>query len=312
MLYLSDLFFQHKIFRFIYYLMATTIDPKRDVWNAIITEHKNEENEMKEGEHRHYLFVGSQLSGKSTVINLYFSNREVPQPTIAINYHSSYIKHEGNEYSLHFWELGSGTKLEKLIDTIITKDAISNLTIFICFDLERASSLLELNDWIGIVERRFSNKNVETFLLGTRYDIFSKKDPSDKLEVVTALRAMAIRINAGIIFYSNSDSKLIKRFKDVIRKLSTKSEDDHVETVLQHTAPVLFFPGDDNEAGDKEIIIPFIRKLEDMKYKEESNNQAQRYDVYSNDFQEKTIDDTRIQKEKELEDRLRKLRANLR
>ena len=151
-------------------MASKNVDPKRDIWGALI----NESNTNKEilSTDKHFLFVGGQKSGKSSLQCQFFSRREEPQPTIAISYQSSTIKHDEKEVQLHFWEIGSGTDLQEILGTIFSKVEIPNLTIFISFEIGNANSILTSIDWGEIITSKFNFKNQSTFFVGTFYDKF--------------------------------------------------------------------------------------------------------------------------------------------
>ena len=88
------------------------VDPKRDIWGALINENKD----TKSNDDKHFLFVGAQKSGKTTIQNKFFSRRENPNSTLAIVYQNCQIRNNNRDFSLHFWEIGSGTKFEPIID----------------------------------------------------------------------------------------------------------------------------------------------------------------------------------------------------
>ena len=286
--------------------MATkNVDPSRDIWGALINESDSNKQTLSTG--KHFLFVGGVKSGKTSLQCQFFSRREEPQPTIAISYQSSAIKHDEKEVQLHFWEIGSGTDLQNILDTIVSSNDIPNLSIFISFEIDNANSVLSAVDWAEIVQSRFNFKNQSTFFVGTFYDKFNDKDPSEKANTVQALRAIASKYHSGLIFTSMKDDSLCNRFRNLVRILA--AGDAHPpENVTQHTSPVFIWPGTDQEAGGNEVISPFLRQ---MKTLQTGDANLGKEPALGAKFASAEIDDLLNQKERELDEKLRTLRANL-
>ena len=285
--------------------MAKNVDPRRDIWAALI----NESGTNKEilSTDKHFLFVGGAKSGKSSLQCQFFSRREEPQPTIAVAYQSTTIKSHEKEVQLHFWEIGSGTDLQEILGTIVSKGDVPNLSIFISFEIDNPNSVLSAIDWGEIITSRFGFKNQSTFFVGTFYDKFMDKDPSEKATVVQAMRAVASKYHAGLVFTSMNDDALCNRFRNLVRTLAA-GDQPSTENVTQHTSAVFIWPETDNEAGGNEVISPFVRE---MKAQQTADKSQAKEVALSAKFASQEIDDLLNQKERELDEKLRTLRANL-
>lgn len=284
------------------------VDPKRDIWGALINEKAASLQTGNNGE-KHFLFLGSEKCGKSCLQNQFFSRRDEPPPTLALSYQSASIRNNDKEIVLHFWEIGSGTKLEQLVGTIVTKETLKDFNVFITFNVDKTSSILTAIDWAEKLISKFAYKNQSIFFVGTFYDAFESKDPSAKINIVQGLRAIASKYHAGLIFTSYKDDDLANRFKNLVRQLAI-GEKLTGEIVTAHISPVFILPDSDTECGGNEIISPFIRQLKNAPPDEEDQNTS-KDDPVGAKFAEKEIDELLDTRERELEDKLRTLRANI-
>lgn len=241
-----------------------TVDPKRDIWGALINEHKNAPQESKCAD-KHFLFVGAQTSGKSSLINLYFSRRAEPQSTIAAEYQSAQLRVNDSEITLNFWEIGSGTTLTELLDAIVEDDTVPNFNIFICCDLENPDTLFTAYNWIDTINNKFNLKNQSTFLIGTRYDKFCERDPAERISTCKTLRAIASYGHAGIMFTSTRNDQLVTKFKALIKELAFPSDKPH-EVDLNNSHPLYVWPNEDTETVGNKALIDF-RKEKDEYFK---------------------------------------------
>ncbi|EAX91678.1 hypothetical protein TVAG_277480 [Trichomonas vaginalis G3] len=284
------------------------VDPKRDIWGALINE---KASSLKSGvnEEKHFLFVGSEKSGKSCLQNQFFSRRDEPPETLALSYQSASVRQDDKEVVLHFWEIGSGTKLDQLINTIVTKETLKDFNAFICFNVNKPSSILTAIDWAENLISKFAYKSQSIYFIGTFYDTFESNDPSQKINTVQGLRAIASKYHAGLIFTSYKDDNLANRFKGLIRQLAL-GETPTGEIITQHISPVFILPDSDKECGGNEIISPYVRQLKSAPPDDDAQA-ASKDDPTSSKFAEKEIDELAETKERELEEKLRTLRANI-
>ena len=269
-----------------------SVDPKRDIWGALINENKDNKKSLTND--KHFLFVGGQKSGKTSLQYQFFSRREDTQPTIAVSYQSSLMKHEEKEIQLHLWEIGSGTSLEQLLNVIITDNEIPNLTIFIAFEMDRPSSILDAIEWGGIIQNHFGVKVKNVYFIGTFYDKFLKNESMQKLNVLQGMRAVANKYHAGLMYTSYKDDSLCNKFRSLVRAIACGEND-----------PITADP----DAGGNEIISPFVRQAKALAAEEEKESVKE--EAFSAKFASTDIDDDLAAKDRELDEKLRVLRANL-
>jgi dynein light intermediate chain 2 len=126
----------------------TARDDFEDLWTLAEEEkRKNEEKQTQESNKQsietHVLFIGSQNSGKTTLILQFLDREEPPKPTIALEYTYGRRPKGINMAKdvTHLWELGGGTMLSKLISVPITPETISNVSVIIVLDLSKPEEL---------------------------------------------------------------------------------------------------------------------------------------------------------------------------
>ncbi|KAH0794539.1 cytoplasmic dynein 2 light intermediate chain 1 [Histomonas meleagridis] len=229
-----------------------------DVWGELIKNSSITQPDLGASE-PNFLFVGSERSGKTTLQNIFFNKADdQPHPTLALSYQSCTVKVSGHSHTLHFWELGGGLQLDRILDTIISESSKPNFLIFICINLTNSSSILDGLSWADLITSRFGNNRRSVFFACTHYDLFDLRDPNEKEIINNGIRSIASQQNFGIIYTSNKQSELCTRFKDIIKfigiaksKLRQKSFD----------SPLLISPGEDKESIDNRDAISALMKL---------------------------------------------------
>ena len=294
--------------------MATKIDPRRDIWGALIGEAQASTTSLGSKD-KHFLFVGSEKCGKSSLQNSFFGRSDEPPATLALGYQSCLLHSQDCDQLLHFWELGAGKGLEKILDTIVTKDNMPNFVIFICFNLTKASTIVEATEWLPLVMRRFKSGCLNAFLVGTHYDKFEDRDPSQKAVILNGLRALGYQYGAGVLTYSSKIDALASRFKTLVKALAMPGV-KRPEKVTTHLLPMLIYRGEDDEHGGSDIANKFLSTIKDEAEKEKEKNLeasgTPETDVSKAPiFAEEEIDKLIQTKERDLEDRLRALRATI-
>ncbi|OHT03150.1 hypothetical protein TRFO_06815 [Tritrichomonas foetus] len=231
-----------------------------DIWGTQINESPYKKQEFGAGD-PNMLFVGSEKSGKTSLLNIFFKRQEEPHPTLALTYQSCGVKVAGRPITLHAWELGGGLQLESILDTIVTENTQNGFLIFICLDLSSASSIIDAVDWAERVDSRFAEKRRAVFFIGTHYDVFEGKDPHEKEIIVKGLRAVAAQHNAGICFTSTKHENLKARFKNIIKyvgianaKIKEKEDDN--------SKPIIFGPGEDSDSkNDNDSVAAMMNQM---------------------------------------------------
>lgn len=294
--------------------MTTKIDPRRDIWGALIAEAQSATTAVTSKD-KNFLFVGSEKCGKSSLQNGFFGRSDEPPATLALGYQSCLIHTQDSDQMVHFWELGAGQKLEKILDTIVTKDNAANFAIFICFNLVRYSTMVEATEWLPLVMRRFKAGCLNAFLVGTHYDKFEDKDPSQKAVILNGLRALGYQYGAGVLTYSSKIDGLMLRFKSLVKALAVPGM-KRPEKVTTHLLPMLIYRGEDDEHGSSDVANKFLSFIKEEASKETAKvleeTGTPEVDITKNPlFAEEEIDKLIQTRERDLEDRLRALRASI-
>jgi energy-coupling factor transporter ATP-binding protein EcfA2 len=292
-----------------------TIDPRRDIWGALISEQASSTPKATSSEH-HLLFVGSEGCGKTTLQNSFFGRTEDGSTTLALSYQSCSIglgsSSDASERCLHFWELGGGSKLEKLLNTIITPENQVRFSVFICVDLSRPKSIQTAVELTPLVMNRLKNASKPGFFVGTHYEGFEPEDPSYKSQIIGGLRGVGRQYGLGLVVFSPKVDSLISRFRALINSI-VRPDAKRPETVVSHTGPTLVYGNSDDDVGGGAEAVVRLRKLLQSSDSGEAEKTAPGLQDPAKDemFGEEDIDKLVQVKERELEDKLRILRATL-
>ena len=276
-----------------------------DIWGQFINDSPYKPTVFGAGD-PNILFVGSEKSGKTSILNEYLSLQENVQETLALTYHNKGIEINGDMTPLHVWELGGGLQLESILDTVVNESTQSNFLIFICLDLSSASSIIDAVDWIERIDARFGDKKRGVFFIGTHYDQFEGKDSREKEIIVRGLRAIAAQHNAGILFCSIKDSDLDKKIGNIVNLVFNNL--NIKDKVNSNSQPIIICPGDDNDyKNDSDSVSTMMNTMsqeaanEHHKSPRESLSPAE-----GKNFQETEIDQIYKARKTELTDQIKK------
>lgn len=115
-----------------------------DIFALAIKERDGRGKEKVADEERSILIAGSKEGGKSSII-LRFLDRlqDVPKPTMALEYTFARKPHTNNvgKDIVHLWELGGGTFLTKMVDSVINASTLRQLSCVIVVDLSKPREL---------------------------------------------------------------------------------------------------------------------------------------------------------------------------
>ena len=271
----------------------------KDLWENLILDNTMVIKEFG-ADDTHLLFVGGDLSGKTTLQSSFFGKNVTP--IFPLSYHSCGIKITDREMLIHVWELSGGVQLEPMLSGVVSKANQSGFIIFICFNLTKPSSILEGLEWLELVRARFKDSRRAVFLTGTHYDIFEQQSPSDKQIIVNGLRSIAYQKNTGIIFTSNKNQLLVNRFKNVVKYIglmNTQIKEHFVES----SSPVIIGPDSDEalESANDDYAT-FINKVNEDASNEKRENKANQSKNPINDpnLAEEEIDSLYMAKKLEL------------
>lgn len=239
---------------------VNVVDPHKDLWGSRLSKEPTKPKMYGAGKPQ-FIFVGSQGSGKTALINtvldtLSDSRKRQNEPTVALSYLPVELKSivNGKEYKklVHFWELGGGMDFEQILDAIATQDLMKKCVIFVCFDLSKPTSILDAFGWIDMLEGRFK-EGCTIFLTGTHYDEFDQRSPQEKEIISHGLKAFAAERKCGIMYTSTQIDALNSRFYDLVKILSSKATIKSKVTDI--SKPILIGPGIEPmpESGGEDI-----------------------------------------------------------
>lgn len=292
--------------------MATkNVDPRRDIWGALIAESEETKTELG-GNDSHFLFIGGPKSGKSSLQNAFFNRTDDPRPTLALSYQSCNIHAQEQEKTLQFWELGSGMKLEQILNSIITPEIQKNFYVFICFNLNSFSSISDAIKWLPVILRRFKSGIGACFLVATHYDEFEEKDPSEKAKIINGCFSLCYQYGSGLITFSPKDDFLISRFKSLVKSFVIPDV-KKPERVANHTGPTLIYPGDNTGAGTSGIqsFVSFVTAEMNKETNSDKTGGINAVEVEDKKYADEEIDSVVREQGKILDDKLKALIASI-
>ncbi|KAK8885849.1 Cytoplasmic dynein 2 light intermediate chain 1 [Tritrichomonas musculus] len=291
--------------------MAKNVDPRRDIWGALIADSEETKTSLGAND-AHFLFVGHEKCGKSSLLNSFFNRLEEPRPTLALSYQSCTLHVQEIEKILHFWELGGGMNLEKILSTIITPEIEKNFYVFVVLDLMNFSSIETAMEWLPTILRRFKSGFGGCFIAGTHYDEFEEKDPSFKAQIVNGIFSLCHQYGTGFFTFTPKFDSLISRFKSLIKSLLIPDV-KKPERVSSHNGPTLTYPNDDVNGG--ETIQSFATFVKSEALKQTTSNKQKRNDGSINpddpQYADEGIDKVVREQSKILDDKLKALIASI-
>jgi len=255
-----------------------------DIFALAIKERDGRGKEKVADEERSILIAGSKEGGKSSII-LRFLDRlqDVPKPTMALEYTFARKPHTNNvgKDIVHLWELGGGTFLTKMVDSVINASTLRQLSCVIVVDLSKPRELWHtlfsvLDDIKARIERILSDLlakdsslpqylrkkaiarigedhpdkdvldplPVPLVILGTKYDLFQDIAPEHRKLICKTLRFVAHMNGASLHFTSDKDEPLVKNCKALMNHLAFKSGTIR-SNCLDHDKPLLVAAGHD-------------------------------------------------------------------
>jgi len=133
--------------------------------------------------------------------------------TLGVNFMEKTVRVRGTDITFSVWDLGGAREFVNLLPLVCNEAA----AVLFMFDLSRQPTLNSIRDWYR--QARGFNQNAMALLIGTKYDIFAKRDPEYQAEVVNMARKFAKSMHAPLIFCSSAYSINVKKiFKIVLAK----------------------------------------------------------------------------------------------
>ena len=113
------------------------------------------------------IVLGDQFSGKSSILRRYKNNDFIlnNSATIGVDFISSSINHNNNEYTLHIWDTSGQEKFNSIITSYYRNIAVA----IIVFDLTNLKSFYNLKKWLNNIEY-YCYKDVLIKLIGNKCD----------------------------------------------------------------------------------------------------------------------------------------------
>jgi len=150
--------------------------------------------------------IGESQTGKTSLMVKYVENRfdEDYIETLGVNFMEKTIQLRNIAVTFSVWDLGGQKEYLQLMP-LVCNDA--RVLLFV-FDLTSKQSLLLLREWYR--HARTENRYAVPFLIGTKFDLFAKRDLNYKKDMAAQARKFSKAMKAPMIFCSSSHSINIK------------------------------------------------------------------------------------------------------
>jgi len=159
--------------------------------------------------------VGDSEVGKTSLMVRYVEGKfdEDYIVTLGVNFMEKKITIRNNDINFSIWDLGGQREFLSMLP-LVCNDAVA---ILFLFDLSRKSTLVSIREWFR--QARGFNKTAKPFLIGTKYDLFTKFPPEEQEDITKQARKFAKAMKAPLIFCSaNASINVLKIFKVVLAK----------------------------------------------------------------------------------------------
>eukprot|EP00455_Lapot_gusevi_P037270 TRINITY_DN4162_c0_g1_i1.p1 TRINITY_DN4162_c0_g1~~TRINITY_DN4162_c0_g1_i1.p1 ORF type:complete len:393 (+),score=75.63 TRINITY_DN4162_c0_g1_i1:54-1232(+) len=262
----------------------------KDIWTQIIEETGGDEKGDIDIDPT-AIFVGPRQSGKSTLLQSFINKDkdDVPRPTAALDYQSARVasdtQPEKDSTLFHFWEIGGGRAMSRLIEICLKPETLENALIVLVLDLSKPWRVLEdLQFWLKVVREqmmaclkghprlprfaqkaraRFNmvsaaadqkeHKDVEKVELSpvplwfvcTKYDVLKNKDAEQLKVMAKTLRCIAHANGASLMYTSTKTKTTIQAFR-IRLKAMLMQQAWPKGLVTEHTKELLIQAGADS------------------------------------------------------------------
>eukprot|EP01128_Nolandella_sp_AFSM9_P006848 TRINITY_DN3607_c0_g1_i2.p1 TRINITY_DN3607_c0_g1~~TRINITY_DN3607_c0_g1_i2.p1 ORF type:complete len:242 (-),score=59.94 TRINITY_DN3607_c0_g1_i2:90-815(-) len=159
--------------------------------------------------------VGDAGIGKTSLMVKYIEQSfdEDYIQTLGVNFMETTVSLRKAEITFSIWDLGGQREFVNMLPLVCNEAA----ALLFMFDLSRQKSLNSIRDWYR--QARGFNKTAMAILVGTKFDLFAKRDEDYQADVTKMARRFAKSMKAPLIFCSSSYSINVKKiFKIVLAK----------------------------------------------------------------------------------------------
>jgi len=156
--------------------------------------------------------IGETHTGKTSLMVKYVEDRFDREyiETLGVNFMERTIKLKNTTVTLSVWDLGGQDEYKELMP-LVCNDA---KVILYVFDLTRKKTLSKIKGWFRNAKKY--NKYAIPFLIGSKFDLFNKKDMQFKQEITDQAKKFARLMKAPLIYCSASRSINIKKIFQII------------------------------------------------------------------------------------------------
>jgi len=156
--------------------------------------------------------IGESHAGKTSLMVKYIEGKfdEDYIETLGVNFMEKTIKLRNITVTLSVWDLGGQSEYSNLMP-LVCSDA--KVFLFV-FDLTKKHSLSMIREWYR--RARKLNKYAIPFLIGSKFDLFDRKDMKFKEDITNQARKFSKAMKAPLIYCSSSHSINIKKIFQLI------------------------------------------------------------------------------------------------
>jgi len=191
------------------------------------------------------LLVGCRGSGKSTIVQNFLNpngNTAKIKPTVALEYTFGRRSNASGERKdvCEFWELGGGGRLLDLVPIVLKGSA----SVVVCVDLSAPEVAFdEAVRWAGHI--RNLGPDIPLVILGTKFDRFENEDGLKRKALCQAMRFVAVKENASLLFMSKQDKTSLSYLRGILNHLAFSSEAKKLYNV-DPNKPIMVTAGKDS------------------------------------------------------------------
>ncbi|XP_065204575.1 cytoplasmic dynein 2 light intermediate chain 1 isoform X2 [Planococcus citri] len=287
------------------------------------------------------LWVAKVVQGKTNVIHQFIEKERgavESASTFLLEY--TYARQSGKSLVkdiCHIWELGSNITFANLLDVVAKVKYNHPLSIVLMLDLTYPEIILNTVDVLlkaaksallkslelqqnEVIKRIVVNAEeedkpyldpfpVQIAIIGAKYDLFQNMEPAKKRIICQYLRCLAHILQADLLFYSNNDTSLIKKTRDILLHYGFNISIPSSSIVTDYNKPLRIPAGFDSfrniqgsPAGAINYSLDKYKNSLEAHFNQKTDKQERLPDDPASDlnFEEAAIDNLCQQKSEEL------------